>query len=155
MVDCKKNKRAIAMSHLDKVGLREFKEIIREMKPKIGVFGGRYFKTAKRTYTMNQIIKKYFELQDSRAVSPFGQEGVEISTLIVDKDKQATDLLKKGSCFQKKMTKLKQKLGNRIFKNHYSKYIGKTTAFQLMKAVSQVSNEEAHTGVSGLKSKKP
>lgn len=125
------------MGQLDKVSIREFKEIVREIKPKIGFFGGRYFKTLKKTYTMNQITKKYFDLIDSGVVNRFGQEGVEISTLIVGKNKQANILLKKGSCFQKKMTKLKRKLGNRIFKSKNSKFIGKASAFELMTAVSR------------------
>lgn len=126
------------MGQLDKVSASEFKKIVFEMKPKIGWFGGRYFKTAKRTYTMNQIIKKYFDLIDSRAVNLFGKEGGEISTLLIDKDNAATALLKKGSCFQKKMTKYKQKWGNRIFKNKESKFIGKRAAFEMMRAAISI-----------------
>lgn len=129
------------MSHLDKVSAAEFKEIVREMKPIIGCFGGRYFKAKKRSYTMNQITETYIRLHDSREMSLYGQEGVELSTLILEKDKKATALLGKASCFQKKMTRIKQKWGNKIFKNQHSKFIGKKDAFDMMSAALRLINE--------------
>lgn len=121
---------------LEKVGAAEFKQIVADMKPTIGLMGGRYFKTAKSTYTMNQIINRYFELIDARALTLYGQEG----GLILEKDKEATALLEKASCFQKHMTAVKQKWGNRIFKSRHSKFIGKKGAFDMIEAALSLVN---------------
>jgi hypothetical protein len=101
------------------------------MKPKIGVFGGRYFVSGKKSYTMNQITEKF-----SKNVSP------DLGRVIFEKDAQATALLKNGNCFQKMLTTIKQKNGNRQFKNHFPKFVGKKAVLQAFEEASRRATSE-------------
>lgn len=105
------------MTKIQKVNLQGLEKIVQEMKPKIGFFGGRYFTTSEKTYTMNQITKMAADL------------GIDSSNALMrtirNKNKKANVLLKKACCFQKKMTKLKQKYGNLKFNKLHPTFGGK------------------------------
>lgn len=111
------------ISPLDRVNNEEFIRIVKDLKPKIGLCGGRYFESGKKSYSMNQITAKFCKAFENG-------EGVDLGRVIFEKDAQATAMLKKANCFQKMMTKIKQKEGNRQFKKEHTQFIGKEAVLQ-------------------------
>lgn len=116
------------MPKLDKVSFQEFVNIVQEMKPTIGFFGGRYFKVGMKSYTANQIAKRFS--------SEFGDQRDEIGRIIFEKNQEGNALLKKASCFKKWATKLKQKCGNQAFKKQNPEFIGKEAVLRALEPVS-------------------
>jgi hypothetical protein len=138
------------ISPLDNVSHNDFIKIVQDMKPKIGVFGGRYFVSGKKSYTMNQIAEKLWNAFGTGRVD----EKAELGQVIIEKDKQATAMLKKASCFQRVMTKIKQKEGNRQFKKHCPLLIGKETILRVFVAVAR-KREASEEGRSQLPTVNP
>jgi hypothetical protein len=135
------------ISPIDNVSNDDFIKIVQDMKPKIGFFGGRYFVSGKKSYTMNQITEKF-----SKNISP------DLGKVIFEKDAQATALLKNANCFQKMLTKIKQKNGNRHFKSNHPEFVGKEAVLQAIadrSGLSTVNPQPQRTGDSPLQTVNP
>lgn len=123
------------MSKLDKVSFQEYREIVQKMEPKIGPCGGRHFTYDKKTYSMNQLTKRFCDEvanKDSGWLAKASNEWSDVAATLLNKDQEATEMLKKASCTQKLMTKMRQKCGNGCFKDFYG--VNKTAVLKTFAA---------------------